>query len=116
MRPVDVLSWLSVFALLALVVGLLRARRDRMHLDELRIDARNAVSHVRVESNDTRYALDGESAVVEHIEEIGGMRGLLDKRADLGLTARVRNSAGERFIIKWHSRSNRQPYVSHLQN
>lgn len=109
------LPWFLIFALVALAASLFRARRDRRHLDGLRREARNAIASVRVESSDARYALNGESAVLEYIEEIGGVRGLLDKRADLSVTAHVRNAAGERFIIKWHSRSHRQPYVRHLQ-
>jgi len=115
MRFEKMLPWFLIFALVALAASLFRARRDRRHLDGLRREARNAIASVRVESSDARYALNGESAVLEYIEEIGGVRGLLDKRADLSVTAHVRNAAGERFIIKWHSRSHRQPYVRHLQ-
>lgn len=101
MRFEKMLPLFLIFAFIALAASLFRARRDKRHLDALRCEARNAIARVRVESYDLRYALDGESAVLERIEEMGGMRGLCDQRADLSVTAYVRNAAGERFIIKW---------------
>lgn len=99
---------------IAFVASLIRHRADQKHLHDLRREARNAIAEVRVTSADPQLALNGSTATIDRLEETGGFRGIFDRRANLSVAAFVRNSAGERFVIRWHSQSARQPFVKHL--
>jgi hypothetical protein len=100
----------------AFVAGLIRHRADEKHLNDLRQEARSAIAAMRVTSADSNLQLDGATAEIERLEETGGVRGVLDRRADFSVTAFVRNHAGERFLIRWNSLSARPPFVKHLGN
>ena len=114
MNNISTTHLLAGLAIVALGISLFRARSDRQHLNELRLRARTAIASVRVVSTDPRTALDGSIATIERIEETGGARGVVDKVADLSVTAYLRNGFGEKFLVKWHSKSSYQPFVKHL--
>jgi hypothetical protein len=108
-------TFLPLLAVIALGASLLRAKRDRQHLQELRAKARDTISKVQIEAQDPRLALDASVATLERLEETGGARGLLSRVADLSITAYLCNEFGERFMVKWHSHSSAKPYVEHLE-
>jgi hypothetical protein len=71
---------------------------------------------VRVGSSNERYCFLGSTAIVERREETGGLRGILENRASLTVTIYARNEFDERFLFKWHSKSEHAPFVKHLRS
>ena len=101
-------------ALLVAVLLGVRLVADRRHARELRESAAAAVWQLRVESPEPRYSIVGSTATVERREEVGGVRGIFEKVADYSVTVHLVNEYGERFLVKWHSKSKTAPYVKHL--
>ena len=105
---------LLVGVLLVTVLLGVRFVGDRRHARELRESATAAVWQLRVESPEPRYSIVGSTATVLRREEVGGVRGIFEKIADYSLTVYLVNEYGERFLVKWHSKSKTAPYVKHL--
>ena len=107
------LELLGGVLLVAVLLGV-RLVGDRRHARELRERADAAVLQLRVESLEPRYSILGSTATVERREEVGGVRGIFEKVADYSLTVHLINEYGERFLVKWHSKSKTALYVKHL--
>jgi len=114
MNLVDVRPWLYATALACLGASLLRRTSNKRHIAQLKQKAREEIAAVHMLAADKRFELNGAEAAIESIEETGGSRGLFDRTADLSVTAQLRNSYGEKFLVKWHSLSDRGPFVKHL--
>lgn len=103
-----------LLVLVALVGVLLRHAVDQKHIRQLQFEATEAFENLRVESSDSRLCFNGSTAVVDRREETGGARGVWDKRASLSVSIYARNEHGEKFLFKWNSMSNHQPFFKHL--
>lgn len=106
----EVLFWLVV----AIVIAVLRYLGDGRHIKELKELANTAIAAVRVDAQDPRLGLVGSEAIVERKEEVGGTRGLFERVADYSVSTYLVNKHGERFLVKWHSKSTRPPFIKHL--
>jgi hypothetical protein len=98
----------------AIAISVLRYIADRRHIHELKQRANAALAAVNVDAQDPRFRLVGSEAIVEKKEEVGGARGLFERVADYSVTACLVNQHGERFLVKWHSKSKTAPFIKHL--
>ncbi len=109
--PRDLVFLLFVLAFAAIIW---RYSADRKHVRLLQQEAMRSFQSTIVESTSDRLRFNGSTAVIERREESGGARGLFEAKADLAVTIYARNEFNERFIFKWHSKSQRPPLVKHL--
>jgi hypothetical protein len=93
-----------------------RHAADRRHVRELQESANRAFRSTVITAGEARLGFNGVTAVVERREEVGGVRGIFETTANLGVTIYARNEFGEQFLFKWLSKSNHAPFVKHLQN
>lgn len=118
-RPQMIASVPREFALFIFGIALARIfwrhTADRRHVRELQESANRAFRSTVITAGEARFGFNGATAVVERREETGGVRGILQSTADLGVTIYAQNEFGEKFIFKWFSKSNHAPVVKHMQ-
>ena len=100
---------------IALAGVLWRHAADRRHVRKLKESANRAFLSTVITAGEARLGINGVTAVVERREEVGGVRGIFENTADLGVTIYARNEFGEQFLFKWFSKSNHAPFNKHLQ-
>jgi hypothetical protein len=98
------LEFVLVLGGIALAGVFWRHAADRRHIRELQESASRAFRSTVINAGETRLGFNGVTAVVERREEVGSVRGIFEKTADLGVT-----------IFKWFSKSSHAPFVKHLQ-
>jgi hypothetical protein len=109
------LEFVLVLGGIALAGVFWRHAADRRHIRELQESASRAFRSTVINAGETRLGFNGVTAVVERREEVGSVRGIFEKTADLGVTIYARNEFGEQFLFKWFSKSSHAPFVKHLQ-